>query len=35
MSATEIAGYCLAAFGIGYAVGYGLLLLRRAFEVID
>jgi hypothetical protein len=35
MTASQIALYCVSAFGVGYGVGYVLLLFRRAVEVID
>lgn len=35
MSAAEIIGYCLSAFGIGYAAGSAIRTIRKAFEVAD
>lgn len=35
MSTTAVVGYCLTAFGIGYAASYVLLLVRKAFQVLE
>jgi len=35
MTVTTILAYCTSGFALGYAVGYVLLLVRKAFEVID
>lgn len=35
MTVTQIVGYCLTAFGIGYGIGHAILLARRAIESLD
>lgn len=35
MSTTSIVGYCLAAFGVGYAAGYLKLIFNKSVEALD
>ena len=35
MSSFSVVGYCLTAFGIGYAAGALLRIAQRAIEVLD
>jgi len=35
MSTYAIVGYCLSAFGIGYAAGFIKMTLRKSIESLD
>lgn len=35
MSVAEIVGYCLSAFGSGYAAGALIRIMRRSVEVLE
>lgn len=35
MTALQVVGYCMTAFGLGYSAGALLRLTRRAFEVLE
>jgi hypothetical protein len=35
VTAAQVVGYCLTAFGIGYAAGALLRMGRRAIEVLE
>lgn len=35
MTALQVVGYCLTAFGIGYAAGAIQRIARRAIEICD